>query len=246
MNGMNSAIVIKRNQRARSGAKMLGIFALGAITCSALTYLIVSKPAPAVIAASQPPTTPPVTNPGSMKSADGPATSNNTHASTPTIVVNIIQPREGEVKAYVDQGSGLQWPLGFDPRLVGPPLPAEIAAEREASYQQRKVTLSPDEPIGLRSGDSNSQRIAASPQSSNSPAAAVVTGSKININTATGPQLELLPGIGPATAKRIIDHRTAKGPFRTAKDLDDIKGIGEKTVARILPYITFESDLPER
>lgn len=63
---------------------------------------------------------------------------------------------------------------------------------------------------------------------------------RININTATAAELDLLPGIGPALAGRIIDHRTAHGRFATLDDLDAVKGIGPKTIAKLAPYAAAE------
>lgn len=67
---------------------------------------------------------------------------------------------------------------------------------------------------------------------------------RININTATRAELELLPGIGPAVAQRIIDHRTARGPFKSAADLDDVKGVGPKTLEKLKDLVTIEEPSP--
>ncbi len=51
---------------------------------------------------------------------------------------------------------------------------------------------------------------------------------KVNINTATAEQLQTLPGIGPALAKAIIDHRTKNGKFGKIEELINVKGMGQK------------------
>jgi competence protein ComEA len=60
----------------------------------------------------------------------------------------------------------------------------------------------------------------------------------VNINTATAAQLEALPGIGPATAKRIIEHREKNGAFKKPEDLMNVRGIGEKAFLRLRPLVT--------
>jgi competence protein ComEA len=59
----------------------------------------------------------------------------------------------------------------------------------------------------------------------------------VNINTATAQELQLLPGIGPAKAQRVIDYRTGH-PFRTIEELARVKGIGPKTVRKLRPHLT--------
>lgn len=49
----------------------------------------------------------------------------------------------------------------------------------------------------------------------------------ININTATKEDLDTLPGIGPATAQKIIDYRQEHGNFSSIEDIKNVKGIGE-------------------
>lgn len=60
----------------------------------------------------------------------------------------------------------------------------------------------------------------------------------IDINTADNEMLQTLPGIGPALSARIIDYRNANGPFETIEDLLAVKGIGEKTLEKLRPWIT--------
>ncbi|MBW6458241.1 MAG: helix-hairpin-helix domain-containing protein [FCB group bacterium] len=60
----------------------------------------------------------------------------------------------------------------------------------------------------------------------------------VNINTAGLMEIEALPNIGMGKAKDIIDHRDKNGPFRSLEELTKVKGIGEKTLEKLKPFIT--------
>jgi competence protein ComEA len=60
----------------------------------------------------------------------------------------------------------------------------------------------------------------------------------IDLNTADVAALQTVPGIGPALAKRIVEFREKEGPFERVDDLLKIRGIGEKSLAKIRPYVT--------
>ncbi len=49
----------------------------------------------------------------------------------------------------------------------------------------------------------------------------------VNINTATKEELDTLPGVGPATAEKILNYRQEHGNFQSIEDLKNVKGIGE-------------------
>jgi len=61
---------------------------------------------------------------------------------------------------------------------------------------------------------------------------------KIDINSADIAQLDSLPGIGPATAQKIIDYREQNGPFKTIEELKNVSGIGDKKFEDIKDKIT--------
>jgi competence ComEA-like helix-hairpin-helix protein len=61
---------------------------------------------------------------------------------------------------------------------------------------------------------------------------------KIDLNSASAYQLELLPGIGPVLSLRIINHRETKGRFQKIEDVMKVSGIGPKTFEKIKDLIT--------
>lgn len=60
----------------------------------------------------------------------------------------------------------------------------------------------------------------------------------VNINTASAAELDLLPGIGPSLAEKIIDHRQTRGPFTSIDDLINVSGIGPVKLADLRDLIT--------
>ncbi|HUJ12616.1 MAG TPA: ComEA family DNA-binding protein [Thermoanaerobaculia bacterium] len=62
----------------------------------------------------------------------------------------------------------------------------------------------------------------------------------VNINTADMAQLQLLPRVGVKAAQRIVDYRTAHGPFQKATDIMQVKGFGNKTFERLSAYIVVD------
>jgi comEA protein len=59
---------------------------------------------------------------------------------------------------------------------------------------------------------------------------------RVDINTATPAELDLIPGIGPSLAQSIIEYRRDHGRFDTIEGLDEVSGIGPKTIEKIQGY----------
>lgn len=85
-------------------------------------------------------------------------------------------------------------------------------------------------------GDSSDQ-VAPAPDA-DGQASGTFSGQLIDLNRADTRQLQELPGIGPVLAGRIVEYRTLHGPYIRERDLLLIRGIGEKTLAKLQPYIT--------
>jgi comEA protein len=60
----------------------------------------------------------------------------------------------------------------------------------------------------------------------------------VSVNTASAEELELVPGIGPAIAARIVSFRNENGPFKAIDELTVVKGIGEKKLERMKNHLT--------
>ena len=61
---------------------------------------------------------------------------------------------------------------------------------------------------------------------------------KININSASIEELQRITGVGPATARKIIEYRERNGSFKNAADIMDVPGIGEKKYEELKDAIT--------
>lgn len=64
------------------------------------------------------------------------------------------------------------------------------------------------------------------------------TGAKLSLSSATAEELDALPGVGPVTAQKIVDHRTAHGPFGSVDDLDAVPGIGPARLQQLRELVT--------
>ena len=60
----------------------------------------------------------------------------------------------------------------------------------------------------------------------------------VNLNTATASDLDGINGIGPSKAKAIIDYRSKNGSFKSVEDLKNVKGFGEKSIAKLKGELT--------
>lgn len=87
----------------------------------------------------------------------------------------------------------------------------------------------------VKAGAATSAPVSGAPAPPGAPGA---PGGLVNINTAGPTELEALPGIGEVIAQRIVDHRTANGPFASVEELLEVSGIGEAILGSIRELVT--------
>jgi competence protein ComEA len=72
------------------------------------------------------------------------------------------------------------------------------------------------------------------------PLAASALSGVVNVNTASAEELSLLPGVGPARARAIVELRQQRGGIKRIEDLLEVKGLGEASLAKLKPYLALE------
>jgi len=82
--------------------------------------------------------------------------------------------------------------------------------------------------VGTQTGEGRREGVEACPPG----------GRALELNRAGAAELACLPGIGPALAGRIVADRAARGPYRRVEDLDRVRGVGERLIARIRPLVS--------
>lgn len=69
---------------------------------------------------------------------------------------------------------------------------------------------------------------------------ASLTNVKIDLNTADAADFALLPGVGPVLANRIVAYRIEHGRFQSVDELHHVKGVGDRTLERVSPWVSVE------
>jgi len=126
---------------------------------------------------------------------------------------------------------GMAWSITMrGPLAPSVPSPAAIAPAIAPPAEPGRVILREESPADAAPPPTKPQHRSGTP----------VPTAKLNLNSSSAAELELLPGIGPALASRIIEDRKANGPFKSVDDLDRVKGIGPKTLERIRDLCTVD------
>ncbi|HFI0794738.1 TPA: helix-hairpin-helix domain-containing protein [Streptococcus suis] len=99
--------------------------------------------------------------------------------------------------------------------------------------------LSDEAVVYVASKDENIS-VVASTTASSAMSSEEKSTSQVNLNTATEADLQTISGIGAKRAADIIAYREANGGFKSVDDLNNVSGIGDKTMESIRPYVTVE------
>jgi competence protein ComEA len=207
-----------------------GAWALWAVAVLAAAALVgwtwFDRPAvdrvPAAASTAAPPAAPPDASTAASTSGPPPpgTPAENSTGSAATVVVSVV----GQVAA---------------PGLVTLP-----AGSRVADALAAAGGLLPDaDPAAVNAAAvlSDGQQIAVGVPGAAPPAGGASSGAAgggpLDLNSATVADLDALPGIGPVLAQRIVDHRTAHGPFSSVDQLDDVSGIGPAIFADLVDRV---------
>ncbi|MFW3505914.1 helix-hairpin-helix domain-containing protein [Aerococcus viridans] len=137
---------------------------------------------------------------------------------TPGMRVHDVVEMAGGVTGEADQSQVNLAQLVADQMVIYvPKVGEEVSPSTEALVTDSKVT---EGAVSESSGDGTSG------------------GDLVNINTADTTMLQTLSGIGEKRAADIINYRETNGLFETVDDLDQVSGIGEKTMEKLRPLIT--------
>ena len=142
----------------------------------------------------------------------------------------VIELNEGDrIKDAIEKAGGLT--KNADTSTINLAYKVEDGMKIKIPSKNEKKEKTEEEHISMDSGDN------VKSSKSNSNINSEIKINIVNINTATEKELETLPGIGLATANKIIQYREEKGKFKKIEDLKNVKGIGDAKFEKIKDYI---------
>ncbi len=115
------------------------------------------------------------------------------------------------------------------PTIIIKEVPAPVAPSSATAPASVGATTQSESAIPLAKTESGATSANASLE--------YLKANPVDLNKATQAELEVLPGVGPKMAERILAYRAENGGFKSVDQLDDVKGIGEKRMATLKPLV---------
>ncbi|HKW45767.1 MAG TPA: helix-hairpin-helix domain-containing protein [Candidatus Eremiobacteraceae bacterium] len=148
-----------------------------------------------------------------------------------------VMPAGSRVVDAIDKAGGASGNSDVEQLNLAEPLADGMKVEIPVKGQ---MLTAPVESMGISRSDSLSGARGARGgrhSSSRGGSHKLSAGQTVNINTASESELAQLPGVGPSLARRIVEYRTANGPFQMPDDLQNVSGIGANKFAKMEPFI---------
>lgn len=144
--------------------------------------------------------------------------------------------------AWLVSGIGLDVALRSQPRVAARLLGSERVADvLEAGSEEPELGRSPGTtatPVAAVAGSRAQARRERAGAARRRRGLAYDAAGRLDLNLADSTELVLLEGVGPALASRILGERRRRGRFAQPADLLGVRGIGRKTLAKLLPQVT--------
>ncbi len=108
-----------------------------------------------------------------------------------------------------------------------------FAADADAARVNRAAKLQDGQQVYVPHMGETGDAVVPVPDDGAAAQGAAHVDGPVNINRASESDLDALPGVGPSTARAIVEDREANGPFSTIEDLMRVSGIGEKKFEKL-------------
>ncbi len=130
-------------------------------------------------------------------------------------------------------GTGVRLSRSATPRVVV--VDSAVLAGQIERVDSVRATRTSSKPRPPRAGGGAREPVAPTAEA----AATARPAALVDLDAASAVEIETLPGIGPAMASRIVQHRDSAGPFGGMEAFCQVRGVGPALARRLRPLVTF-------